>query len=84
MEWARSLLEILGLTTVIGHAVPLFDKCNAIPDPGALMGLFAEDTNRCAAASFDVDNRDLKGGISGELFGRRVNDGLCVNDAVAT
>ena len=74
---------VLCQTAVVGNAVPLFDKCDSIADSGALVRLFAEDANRDAAASFDIDNRDLIRRIGGELFGRRVNDSLCVDDAVA-
>jgi hypothetical protein len=71
------------LPTIVGDAVSLFHKCHSIADPGALVRLFAEDANRNAVAWFQIDNRDLIGGVSGELFGRRVDDGLCVNDAAA-
>jgi hypothetical protein len=75
--------RVLCQTAIVGDAVSLFHKCHSIADPGALVGLFAEDANRDATASFNVDNRHLIRGVSGELFGRRVNDGLCVNDAAA-
>jgi hypothetical protein len=75
--------SVLCQTAVVGDAVPFFDKCDSIADSRALVRLFAEDANRHAAASFNIDNRHLIGGISGELFGRRVDDGLCINDAVS-